>query len=109
MNAHYKGNANGLPGRRRTVHGAQRRWPSIVQEVFGFVKRNYPERSEGRLLLAKKGVRGKDGVLSSPTLREKLNRLKSVPGVAAGPVLKLCHNSKLQHEKGFYFERKQIP
>ena len=32
---------------------------SIVQEVFGFVKRNYPERSGGGRPQAGKGVRGK--------------------------------------------------
>jgi hypothetical protein len=32
---------------------------SIVGEVFGFVKKNHPERSGGGALLARKGVRGK--------------------------------------------------
>jgi hypothetical protein len=32
---------------------------SIVQEVFAFVKENYPERSGGRVPLAEKGARGK--------------------------------------------------
>jgi len=32
---------------------------SIVQEVFGFVKKNRPERSAGRLPVAEKGARGK--------------------------------------------------
>jgi hypothetical protein len=40
--------------------GASRRWYlDCVQEVFGFVKRNRPKRSEGRMLLAEKGVWGK--------------------------------------------------
>jgi hypothetical protein len=30
-----------------------------VQEAFGFVERNRPKRSEGRMLLEEKGARGK--------------------------------------------------
>ena len=40
-----------------------------MQEVFGFVKRNRPKgpkRSEGRMLLAEKGVRGKGRQPLSP-------------------------------------------
>lgn len=38
----------------------------IVQEVFGFVKREYPERSGGRMPQAGKGARGKGRQLFSP-------------------------------------------
>jgi len=37
-----------------------------VQEVFGFVKENLPERSEERMLLAGKGARGKAAGLAPP-------------------------------------------
>jgi hypothetical protein len=39
--------------------------------VFGFVKRNYPERSGGRVLLAEKGVRGKGRQPLSPLSAEE--------------------------------------
>jgi hypothetical protein len=38
----------------------------IVQEVFGFVKKNYPEHSGGSMPQAEKGVRGKGRQLFSP-------------------------------------------
>jgi hypothetical protein len=38
----------------------------IVQEVFGFVKGNHPERSGGRMPQAEKEVRGKGRQLFSP-------------------------------------------
>jgi len=58
-NADSEGNANGIPGRRRTFSERSDAGTSIVQEVFGFVKRNLSERSEGRMPRAEKGVRGK--------------------------------------------------
>ena len=39
-NTDSEGNANGIPGRRRTVSERSDAGISIVQEVFGFVKRN---------------------------------------------------------------------
>jgi hypothetical protein len=38
----------------------------LCGKVFGFVKRNYPERSGGRMPLAGKGVRGKGRQPLSP-------------------------------------------
>jgi hypothetical protein len=62
------GNANGIPGRRRTVLGAQRRWHfdcarSVRHRQVKLI------RSEAEVAgpLAKKGVRGKDGT-SCPRL-----------------------------------------
>jgi hypothetical protein len=37
-----------------------------VQEVFGFVKKNYPERSGGTASQAEKGVRGQGRQSFSP-------------------------------------------
>ena len=42
----------------------------IVPEVFGFVKKNYPERSGGRVPLAEKGVRGKGQQPLCPCFRD---------------------------------------
>ena len=39
-NTDSEGNANGIPGRRRTVSERSDAGISIVQEVFGFVKKN---------------------------------------------------------------------
>jgi hypothetical protein len=39
---------------------------SIVQEVFGFVKRNCPERSEGRMPLAGERGAGKGAAALCP-------------------------------------------
>jgi hypothetical protein len=45
VNADSEGNANGIPGGRRKISERSDAGNSIVQEVFGFVKKNYPERS----------------------------------------------------------------
>jgi len=40
LNAHSEGKPNGIPGRSRTPSERSDAGNSIVQEVFGFVKRN---------------------------------------------------------------------
>ncbi|HTA68658.1 MAG TPA: hypothetical protein VK776_10290, partial [Bryobacteraceae bacterium] len=60
-NAVSGGKPNGIPGRTRTPSERSDAGISIVQEVFGFVKKNCPERSEGTAPQARKGAWGKDG------------------------------------------------
>ena len=57
---------------------------SIVQEVFGFVKKNYPERSGGRAPVAEKEVRGKGRQPLSPP--QDSMAPASVSSTAADPV-----------------------
>jgi hypothetical protein len=45
---------------------------SIVQEVFAFVKENYPERREGRAPLARMGVWGKGQQSLAPPQRTEV-------------------------------------
>jgi hypothetical protein len=70
-NAESGMNPNGIPGRSRTPSERSDAGISIVQEVFGLVKRNRPKRSEGRMLPAEKGVLGKGRQpLSQPSAGE---------------------------------------
>src|SRR5712691_10260990 len=58
-NGDSEGNANGIPGRRRTVSERSDAGISIVQEVFVFVKRNLSGAQRRTRPQAEKEVRGK--------------------------------------------------
>ena len=51
----------------------------LCGKVFGFVKRNYPERSGGRIALAEKGARGKGRQPLSPPQHTEARSASSAP------------------------------
>lgn len=74
VNAYSEGNVNGIPSRRRTLSERSDAGVPIVPEVVRLRQWKCPERSEGSLPVAEKGVWGKGRQPLSPLQHAEARR-----------------------------------